>query len=84
MKYYRSSHGQLFPASVPKIDKAASLLDLASCGNVNFPVKSLETMDRQARNMVTINSYADLFTAASVKTLESDSLDAPMLKRLHC
>ena len=81
MKYYRS-HGQLFPTSVPKIDKDASLLDLASSGNVNFPVKSLETMERQARNMVTINSYADLFTAASVKALESDNLDAPMLKRL--
>ena len=52
MKYYRS-HGQLFPTNVPKIDKDASLLDLASSGNVNFPVKSLETMERQARNMVT-------------------------------
>ena len=82
MKYYQS-HGQLFPTSVPKIDKDASLLDLASSGNVNFPVKSLETMERQAKNMVTINSYADLFTAASVKkALESDNLDAPMLKRL--
>ena len=81
MKYYRS-HGQLFPTSVPKIDKDASLLDLASSENVNFPVKSLETMERQARNMITINSYADLFTAASVKALESDNLDAPMLKRL--
>ena len=81
MKYYQS-HGQLFPTSVPKIDKDASLLDLASSGNVNFPVKSLETMERQARNMVTINSYADLFTAAAVKALESDNLDASMLKRL--
>ena len=81
MKHYRS-HGQLFPTSVPRIDKDASLLDLASSGNVNFPVKSLETMERQVRNMVTINSYADLFTAASVKALESDNLDAPMLKRL--
>ena len=71
MEYYQS-HGQLFPTSVPKIDKDASLLDLASSGNVNFLVKSLETMERQARNMVTINSYADLFTAASVKALESD------------
>ena len=38
--------------------------------------------NRSARNMVTINSYADLFTAASVKALESDNLGAPMLKRL--
>ena len=81
MKNYQS-HGQLFPTSVPIIDKDASLLDLASSGNVYFPVNSLETMERQARNMVTINSYADLFTAASVKTLESDNLDVPMLKRL--
>ena len=81
MKYY-PSHGQLFPTSVPKIDKDASLLDLASSGNVNFPVKSLETMECQARNMVTIKSYADLFTAAAVKALESDNSDAPMLKRL--
>ena len=66
MKYCRS-HGQLFPASVPRIDKDTPLLDLASSGNINFPVKSLETMERQARNMVTINSYADLFTGASVK-----------------
>lgn len=81
VKHYRS-HGQLFPDSVPKIDKDASLLDLISSGNANLPVKSLETMERQARNMVSINSYADLFTAASVQALESDNLDAPMLKRL--
>ena len=81
MKNYRS-HGQLFPTSVPIIDKDASLLDLASSGNLYFPVNSLETMECQARNMVTINSYADLLTAASVKTLESDNLDVPMLKRL--
>ena len=81
MKHYWS-HGQLFPTSVPIIDEDASLLDLASSGNVHFPVKSLETMERQARNMVTINSYADRFTAASVKILESDNLDAPMLNRL--
>ena len=81
MKYYQV-RGQLFPTSVPKIDNDASLLDLASSGNINFPVKSLETMERQARNMVTINSYADLFTAASVKALESDIWDAPTLERL--
>ena len=81
MKHYRS-HGQLFHDSVPKLDRDASLLDLTSSGNVSLPLKSLETMERQARNMVSINSYADLFTAASVKALESDNLDAPMLKRL--
>ena len=44
--------------------------------------KSLETMERQARNMVTINSYADLFAAASVKSLQSENLDAPVLKKM--
>ena len=81
MKHYRS-HGQLFHDSVPKLDRDASLLDLTSSGNVSLPLKSLETIERQARNMVSINSYADLFTAASVETLQSDNLDAPMLKRL--
>ena len=81
MKYYRT-HGQLFPAVIPKLDKDASLLDLYSSGNTNIPIKSLETMERQARNMVTINSYADLFAAASVKSLESDDLDALLLKRM--
>ena len=46
------------------------MLDLYSSGNTSIPIKSLETMERQARNMVTINSYADLFAAASVKSFD--------------
>lgn len=81
MKHYRS-HGQLFPSNVPKLDKDASLLDLSSTGNASIPIKTLDTMERQVRNMVTINSYADIFAAASVKSLQSDDLDANLLKRM--
>ena len=81
LKFYRT-HSQLFPSCVPRLDKDASLLDLSSSGNVSLPVKSLETMERQARNMVTINSYADLFAAASVKSVQSENLDAPVLKKM--
>ena len=56
-----------------------SLLDLSSSGNVSLPVKSLETMERQALNMVIINSNADLFATASVKSLQSENLYAPLL-----
>ena len=39
-------------------------------------------MERQAQNMVTINSYADFFAAASFKFLESDYFDALLLNRI--
>ncbi|MEW8547330.1 MAG: hypothetical protein AB2693_27800 [Candidatus Thiodiazotropha sp.] len=81
MKHYRL-HGQLFPSNVPKLDKDASLLDLSSSGNASIPLKTLDTMERQVRNMITINSYADIFAAASVKSLQSDDLDANLLKRM--
>ena len=32
--------------------------------------------------MVTMNSYADLFAAASVKSLQSETLDAHVLKEM--
>lgn len=81
MKYYLI-HSQLLPPSVPKLDKDVSLLDSTSSRNTNLPIKSLVTMERQARNMVTINSNADMFVAASVKPLQSDDLDASLLKRM--
>ena len=81
LKFYRT-HSHLFPSSVPRLDKDASLLDLSSSRNVSVPIKSLETMERQARNTVTINSYADLFAVASVKSLQSEYLDAPVLKKM--
>ena len=81
LKFDRTQ-SQFFQSSVPRLDKDASLLDLSSSGNVSLPIKSLETMERQARNMVTINSYAYLFAAASVKSLQSENLDAPVLKKM--
>ena len=71
LKLYRT-HSQLFLSCIPMLDKDASILDLPSSGNVSLPIKSLETMEQQAWNMVTINSYADLFSAASVKSLQSE------------
>ena len=55
LKFYRT-HSQLFQSSVPRLDKDAPLLDLSSSANVYLPIKSLETMEPQAWNMVTINS----------------------------
>ena len=39
-------------------------------------------MERQAWNMVTINSYADFFAATYIKSLQSENLDAPILKKM--
>ena len=80
-KFYRT-HSHFFPSSVTRLDKDASLLDLPSSENFSLPIKSLETMMRQAWNMVTINCYADLFAAAYVKFLQSENLDAPVLKKM--
>ena len=60
LKFYRT-HSQLFPSCVPRLDKDASLLDLSSSGNVSLPVKSLETLERLARNI----PYGKKCTAAN-------------------
>ena len=39
-------------------------------------------MELQAWNMVAIHSYAEFFAAAYIKSLQSENLDAPILKKM--
>ncbi|MBV2113342.1 MAG: hypothetical protein KUF82_20515 [Candidatus Thiodiazotropha sp. (ex Ctena orbiculata)] len=81
MKFYKL-HNEQFPASIPKVDKDASKLDLSTSGSINITAKFLESMERQARNVISINSYADLFATAAFSSMQSDDMDTNMLRRL--
>lgn len=81
MKFYKL-HNEQFPASIPKVDKDASKLDLSTTGSINVSSKFLESMERQARNVISINSYADLFATSAFSTMQSDDMDTNMLRRL--
>ena len=81
MKFYKL-HNEQFPSSIPKVDKDASKLDLSTTGSVNVSSKFLESMERQARNVISINSYADLFATSAFSTMQSNDMDTNMLRRL--
>ena len=81
MKFYKL-HNEQFPASVPKVDKDASKLDLSSMGSISVISKFLESTERQARHVTSINSYADLFATFTFSAMQSDDMDTNMLRRL--
>ena len=81
MKFYKL-HNEQFPASVPKVDKDASKLDLSSMGSISVTSKFLESMEHQARHVISINSYADLFATSAFSAMQSDDMDTNMLCRL--
>ena len=81
MKFYKLYNEQ-FPASVSKVDKDASKLDLSSTGSISVTSKFLESMERQARHVISINSYADLFATSAFSAMQSDDMDTNMLRRL--
>ena len=56
MKFYKL-HNEQFPSSIPEVDKDASKLDLSTTGSINVSSKFLESMECQARNVISINSY---------------------------
>lgn len=64
------------------MDKDASKLDLSTTGSVNVTSKFLESMERQARNVISIISFADLFATAAFSAMQSDDMDTSMLRRL--
>ena len=81
---FNKLHKEQFPSSIPKVDKDASKLDLSTTGSINVSSKFLESMERQARNVISINSYADLFATctSAFSTMQSDDMDTNMLRRL--
>ena len=81
MKFYKL-HNEQFPSSVPKVDKNASKLDLSSSGTITVSSKFLESMERQARHVISINSYADLFATLAFSAMQSEDMDTNMLCRL--
>ena len=81
MKHYKI-HQDFFPAQVPKLDRNASRLDMSIASSISLPCKFLESLERQARNVISINSYADLFATAAFSSLSSEEMDANVLRRL--
>lgn len=81
MKYY-NLHKTVFPLEAPPLDSDASILDLAVPSQINTSSKFLETMENRARNIVSINSYSDLFAAAAFSSLGSENMDTMVLSKL--
>ena len=81
-KFYRSQN-QYFPTeNIPPLEVDASLLDLSSKGRWLIPVKSLDVWGKRPRNLVVINSYADLFSSAAYLCLQQQSMSVTALSRL--
>ena len=81
MKYY-NIHKTVFPTEAPPIDSDASVLDLSVPNQIGITSSFMETLENRSRNIVSINSYADLFAAAAFNCLSSESMDANILSKL--
>ena len=80
MNFYRTYGESFSTSSFTRLDDA-SLLDLSTSGSHSLPVKNLEVFERQARNLVSVNSHADLFATAGFQYLSSETMDTAMLTR---
>ena len=82
MRYYKSE-SQYFPSeSITHIDTEASQLDISSRGKISIPIKNMEIWEKRARNLVAINSHADLFSSAAYLCLQQESMSVNALSRL--
>ena len=81
IKFYKSQN-QYFPAdNIPQLEADVSLLDISNKGRASIPLKNLEAWERKARKLVSINSHADLFSAAFL-SLQQESMSVAALSRL--
>ena len=81
-KFYKSQNQYLPTDSIPQLEADASLLDISNKGRASTPLKNLEAWERKARKLVSINSHADLFSAAAFLCLQQESMSAAALSRL--
>ena len=81
MKYY-NLHKTVFPTEAPPIDSDASVLDLSVPNQIGITSSIMEMLENRSRNIVSINSYADLFAAAAFNCLSSESMDTNILSKL--
>ena len=82
MRYYMSK-SQYFPTeNNPHLDTDASQLDMSSRGKYSIPIKNMEIWEKRVRNLVAINSHADLFSSAAYLCLQKESMSINVLSRL--
>ena len=81
-KFYKSQ-SQYFPTdNIPPLDSEASLLDLSSKGKCSIPMKNIEIWKKGVRNLLAINSHADLLSAAAYLCMQQQTMSVPALSRL--
>ena len=80
-KFYKSQNQYLPTVNIPQLEADASLLDLSNKGRASIPLKNLEAWERKARKLVSINSHADLSSAAFL-CLQQESMSVVALSRL--
>lgn len=47
-----------------------------------LPVKNIETWEKRARNLIAVNSHADLFSSAAFQCLHQEPMSVNALSRL--
>ena len=67
---------------ITHLNADALQLDMSSRGKYSVPIKNLEIWEKRARNLVAINSQADLFSSAAYLCLQQESMSVNALSRL--
>ena len=68
--------------NIPPLEADDSLSDLSNKGRASVPIKNLESWEKKARKLITINSHADLFFSAAFLCLQQQSMSVRALSRL--
>ena len=61
------------------INKIASLSDMLNSSMHSIPVKNIDILERQARNLIALNCHSDLFATAAYQSLSTETMDSAML-----
>ena len=67
---------------LPPLDTDASQFDISSRARYSFIFKNMEIWEKRARNLVAINSHADLFSLAVYQCLHQESMSVNALSRI--
>ena len=81
-KFYLSQSQNCPTDNLPSLEADSSLLDVSNNGRSAIPIKNLEAWEKKARNLIAINSLADLFSSAAYFCLQQQSMPVAAFSRL--
>ena len=82
MKFCQSHNDKVPSSKEVPLDNVVNKLKLSLSSHTQIPVKNLNTLENQLRNLLKVLSHADIFSYTAYKSLSQEKLNPSVLKRI--